>query len=1186
MTSSFAKSVTSGLALTNTMFQRVLSYFSAEMLTLRKLTRFWVLVVLLSSICQAGYLLACWHLAFHLPYNLSAGINAPKYLLGNVDPTIFLLFQWATLLIMFDTANRHERNRIVEVVNSKPIGNLEVLFGRSLAVAGIMWFLVALNVLLMQTIGYLSRFGWEFAETVQWHSVFNLLMVDGPINLIFWTSFIAFVTVILRARILVLLVGGVAMFGWYWLLIRSPYSVLTLVSPFSNDTLFVSELVPRFLSLDVTLVRISYLLLAVFFLACTACLLNRLDGFKTQRTNLILLPPSLACGIGLFVWGASELLKPFNEFEHWKSTHVEYEWVDDLDIHRISGTVHIDPPKSLETHFYITMVRSSGSSTKPLVFTLNPGMKIQELKIGGINTEYSFRNGLLEISNVDIEIGTPFELEIESRGKPKAHFAYLDGVVNYVSDTDVPVHSVKILGRDGTIFHPSYVALMPGGHWYPTPGPLHLKHRNLHRGRDFFSVELFVSLQPKTWSLVASTTATELTTTTGTYKLRSTDPVPEMGLFASRFKQATTQVGDIDFTMYLHESHKDNLVPIEGWNDIMRETAESWIEEYQYFNLPLLNKSISFVEVPRSLRTVGGGWRMDALDTLPGGLILLKEHGYPRANRQLAVKRYITSSGSGLDETAKSLVPLRMLKTYFQTGVGTDSPWTSLHKHLWVHHTSPKGEYAPILDQTINWIISSLHSRLNRQFSIYSTLQIADLTKLQFHAAREGSEDAMSSGDDMLSGWYEPRAVSFERRYIDRSSLWSHLERKSTSQKSAPYETKEDLEAMLLKSREIAATLLAVNGKEKVYQWINDIRTSYQGTTFTYAEFLNSARLNQIDYEPFLTEWITQGTLPALQVHEPFTRQIANNEHGEKQYQSTFVLRNTQPVTGYATLRVPLDETIGRSPFRTYRPIHSFSIKGNSVVRVNFVTEYVIGSFFLDPGLSYNRESLFFDIKVRDDWRDLAQQPLPTTETIDSFTSRQQIIVDDLDEGFQIDQKLPSLKPTPRFGPVAWFTEQYSEFELDAGLPTPGPYYGISKFLNIWRRENMGAGERPFGLYRQTYAVVETKTEDIPKAVFRTNLTSVGDWQLEYHYPWDWEDFFGSWGIPENGTLSLEIVQGDTKFVAPLEVRNMLHGWNEVGTYELKDKSVSVKIVYLPKTSSTWVEIYADAIRWTFKDAR
>ena len=76
MTSSFAKSVTSDLNLTNNMFQRVLSFCSAEMLTLRKLTRFWVLVVLLSSICQAGYLLA-----IGLP--LPLGLGGVLWFLGN-----------------------------------------------------------------------------------------------------------------------------------------------------------------------------------------------------------------------------------------------------------------------------------------------------------------------------------------------------------------------------------------------------------------------------------------------------------------------------------------------------------------------------------------------------------------------------------------------------------------------------------------------------------------------------------------------------------------------------------------------------------------------------------------------------------------------------------------------------------------------------------------------------------------------------------------------------------------------------------------------------------------------------------------------------------------------------------------------------------------------------------------------
>lgn len=1185
MRSNVASPATHQVYLTNNSIQRVYSYFSTEMLTLRKLSRFWVLATLLSLTCQVGYILACWYLGYHLPYNLSAGINAPKYLLGNVDPTIFLLFQWAILILMFDAANRHERNRITEVLDSKPIGNLEVLLGRTLAGAGVIWFLVVVNVALMQTIGSFSFFGWSFAETLQWHSVFNLLVVDGPINLIFWTSFLAFLTVTLRARILVVLVGGFAMFGWYWLLIRSPHSMLTLLSPFSNDTLFVSELVPRFLSPDAMLVRISYLLIAVFFLAGTAILQNRLDGLKTQRFNLRMLPISLVFGIGAFVLGIWGLMKPFNQFDRWKTVHAEHEWVDDIDILRISGRVHIDPPKSLETQFVISLVRNSGSSTKPLVFTLNPGMKVQKVEIGGVPTDYSFLDGLLEIQNVDIEIGFPIELIIDALGKPKSHFAYLDGVVNYVTDRNVPVHAVKILGRDGTIFCSSYVALMPGGHWYPTSGPLNSEHGYLQQGRDFFSVDLSVSLQPKAWRLVASTSVTERSTIPNTFTLRSQHPVPEIGLFASRFKHATTEVGGIDFSMYLHAEHADNLVPIEGWNDTMQDTAESWIAEIQDSGFPLLHPTISFVEVPRSLRTVAGGWRMNAVDTLPSGLVLLKEHGYPRANRQLAVKRYLDSSDMELNETEKLLAPIMMLKTYFQSGIGTDSPWTSLNKHLWVHYTSPAGEFAPILDQIVNWLISSMHSRLNRQFSIYSSLQIADLTKLQFVAAGLGLEEASSSGEEMMRDWYAPSAVWFERQYLERTSIWNHLEKHGTSQLPSTHRTHQYvLEALLLKSQLIASSLINANDRERVYQWINDIRTSFLGRNFTYADFIKSAKLHEITLEPFLTDWITQNELPSFRVYDQSIQRIANDAHGEAQYETTFVLQNTQPVIGYIELVAPTEETLGRSPFPNYQVIHKLTVDRNAMQKVNFLTGHSIDNFILHPGLSLNRESLYFSVDDKNISHDPSRQPSSTIEKIESLSVSHRIIVDDLDEGFQVVQELPNLERTPRFGPVAWFSNRYGEFELDAGLPISGPHFRVPKFLNVWQRDNRGLLESPFGRTRQTYAYINTNGENLPQVGFTTKLTREGEWQLDYHQPWQSQYGFRNHRIPEDDAVALEIVQGETKFEVPLKLRSMPQGWNEIGIFELEQKDVSVKIVFNPNRSSRLVEIYADAVRWTPMD--
>ena len=1140
-----------------------------------------MLAGLLTLISQVGYLLACWYLSYHLPYDPTAGINAPKYLLGNIDPTILLFFQWATLLVLFDAVHRHERNRITEVLDTKPSSNLEAFTGRTIAVAGIIWAVVVLNIFIMQLIGSFSIFGWHYAESLQWHSVVNLILIDGPVNLMFWISFLVLLGVILRTRILVLLIGGSAMFGWYWLLIRSPYSLLSLFSPSSNDTIFVSELVPRLLSVDAALVRISCVLFAAFFLVSAALLRNRLDGISHHRVNLGLLPTCFALALATCLVGVWGVLTPFKEYDRWKTVHTAYEWVDDIDIQRISGEVHIDPNKTLATQFVINLVRQSGARRQPLVFTLNPGMKIQSVAVGGALAEHNFDNGLLEIRNVNIEIGVPFDLAINARGKPLPNFAYFDSVVNYLTDRDVPAHSVKLFGRDGTIFHSSYVGLMPGAHWYPTPGPVNAESGYVLQGRDFFAVDLTVSVKPKNWSLVASTSFLEKLAAPNTYSVRSSDPVPEIGLFASRFKRATIEIGGIQFSMNLHAKHSENLSPITDWNDTMLETAEGWIEEYQHIGLPTLNSEIHFVEVPRSLRTVGGGWRMDAVNTLPG-LVLLKEHGYPRAKRQLAVERYLKPSALELDETAELLAPLRLLNFYFQRGNGTDVPWTDLNKHLWVHHTSPAGEYAPILDQIVNWIIATHNPRLNRQFSIYSTMHISNLTMLQFIAGAEGFADAVSVDEGILSAWYLPTAARIEQNYFDRSSIWSHIENSGKTIVHSTNGHQKHFEALLLKSREIASALLKANSRKRVYQWINEVRTQYQGRQFTYNDFIKSAQAHEIDYEPFLTDWITKGTLPAFLVHEPNIRQIANNEHGEVQYQTTFVLQNTQPVMGFVRVRVPSEQTVGRFPSRTYSTAHSLRVEGNSILRVNVQTHYRISSLTLDLGLSLNREQRYVDVVELANKYDPNLQPSPITEVIEAIDQDNSIIVDDLDKGFQVHQQLPSLKSTPRFGPVAWFSYLHGKIELDAGLPIDSPQIWSQRFSNIWHRASfLGFNSMPFGRYRQTAAIVRTQDQAPPEVAFTTKLTRDGDWRLDYHYPWDMGDEFGTWWMPEDDSVSLEIVQGEKNHEAPLRVRTMFYGWNKIGTYNLKSEDVSVNILYRPKPKSESVRIYADAIRWT-----
>ena len=1169
---------------TNTTLSRVISISLMEFRILRRLPRAWMLAVLLTLTMQVCYILACWYLAYHLPYDPTAGINAPKYLLGNVDPTIFLFFNWALLLVQFDLIQRHHRSRIAEVIDAVPVTNIEVLLGRVVTVAGSLWALVVVNILVMQFLGYFSSFGWNFAETLQWHSVLNLLIIDGPVNLVFWSSFLFLLSVLIRNRLIVLLVGAATMFAWYWLVIRSPYSLLALTSPSTNDTLLISEITPSLLSLSTLSVRISFVLFAAFFLACAAFLQNRLDGTNPKRLNLGLLPISLAVGVGAFSFGAWGLTFPFTQFEHWRDAHAQQERVDDIDVLFLGGTINIDPHKSLDAKFVMRLVRNSGRRTQPLNFTLNPGLEIQRIAVDGAPMEHEFENGLLNIPNVIVEIGNPIELVIEVRGRPKSNFAYLDSVVNYLTSPEIPAHLAKLLGKDGTIYSTSYVALMPGAYWYPTPGAVNTTYPDSQPSRDFFEVDLTVSLNRKDWSLVATAPLAEFPEMPNTYLIQSSSAIPELGIFASRFKHASIEVGGIDFSMFLHAKHADNLHPITDWNDTLRERAVSWIEECRHVGLGLPHTSMTFVEIPRSLRTVGGGWRMDSVDTLPNGVVLLKEHGYPRANLKLALTRYVKrvhSWGSDFEETAK-LAPLRLLILYFDKGIGTDAPRTSLHKHFWMHHTAPIGEYAPALDQVVNWLLVSLPSELSRpkrQFSIYSTTRVSDFTMLNFDASRRGLNDVRSN-PNIVHRRYESDVNSAERTFIDRSSIWSQIERLGFTRTPTTEGAQKTLEVLLLKSREIAAILLDVNGHEKTFRWINDVRKQYHGRHFTYFDFINSAKENEIVYEPFLTDWITKNTIPAFLVHEPSIRQISNDERGDARYQTSFVLENTQPVGGYVELTIPTMESAQWSLPTDFEMVDFIHIEGNSALSVKFITAYSIGGFKIKPGLSFNRDELYYDVTDQGDSSDSGHPQSPFTEVVDTSPSSRSIVVDDLDEGFLVNQISPRLARSRRFGPLAWINSQTAEIELDQNLPIQ-PRNNLSRPLpNFWQRRTQSLMEMPFGKYRQSFAFVWAEKE-VPIVEFKTSLTAVGKWQLDYHYPWfaptEW---MRESEIPEKDTLLLVISQNEKTFETPLDIQSMSYGWNKVDSFELNTDSVSTKIVYRPKSLSPPVRIYADAIRW------
>ena len=1163
------------------MTARLYAYARLEFRSVRRLFRFWLIALLLTILVQATYAFSCIYLGYIAPYDPTLGAAAPKYLLGTIDPTYFLIFQWATLLLVFDVAHRHKKERIAEVLDKSPTTNFECFTARAIGIATLVWFVVAFNILVLQLVGSFSTFGWAYVEPLQWHSVLNFLLFDVPVNLLFWTSCIVLLEVVLRLRILIVAVSALLMFGWFWLLIKAPHSHLPILSPSSNDTLFISEIQPVMLSIGQLLIRVAYVLVAGFFLGLAALISSRSEETKTQSSYQWMVPSLLVLACVVYAGGTWGLLSPYSTIEQWKQKHSEYTWVNHMDIQSITGTVEINPSRLLRTDLVLDFLMTSVRTTNKLVLSLNPGMKIDTVEVNTRTASYDFSNGLLEVhSQSPIEPNEPASLRVVAYGKPNPDFAYIDSSIDYRTSTEYPVNLTRLLGTEGSVYNSKFVALMPGVCWYPRPDTNYKTYEYIQTGRDFFDVSLEVQLKPRNWQLVSSGAFEQQKNTSNSYHVHATDAVAEIGLFASHFEHASVVVGGVEISAYLHRKHRENLTPLDDWSSEVRDEANSWIEQFEENGLPIAQTTINILEVPRSLRTVGGGWRMDAVDTLPG-LVLVKEHGYPRAKFGLAVKQYENSIfyARDDDEETRKVIPIKLLSKFLETGKGPDSPWMSLYKHHWEHCTAPNGEHAVVIDEVVAALITSLYPNLNKSFSVYSTAQISNLASLDMLGATDGPYQARARS----RVWYEDHLARLESSWTRRPSVWQNLERSGLANLPSEYGHEHDLELVILKSREIAMSLLSVNKPKVVYSWLNSLREEYRGQNFTYEQFIESAEENDILYHPFLTDWITGDTLPAYVVHQHRIEQVSNDERGDARYQVSVTVQNTQQVAGQITLLVPTKETAdwNFSNYR-YRSAGSGVIPGNTTKQFNIQLSYPVNGIGINPGLSLNRENFYFNLEDEELTSNPNLNPGPFEEVVANVIRTPELIVDNLDAGFSVDQDLRSLSSSSSFGPTSWIGAFSSLSDNYDGLPfRVVGWYQVPESSNTWRIWTGGAEAAPYGKYRQTTAYISA-TARIPEAWFNTELPDAGTWELEYFDPWTLYNEVPRWSSKEN--ISLKISQGDTSFNVPLDQEVLEYGWNTMGRFELAVGEVRVAILFKPSKNKSEFTIFADAIRWTVAD--
>ncbi len=1134
---------------------RLLTVVLAEMRYARRRVRFWVLSLLLSLFSLAGYAVACAFALYTSVSSPSLGSTTPFYLLGTIDPVFFVAFQTATVFLAFDIANQRSVDRIAEVLDSKPVSNVEYLLGRVIGITFLVWLIVALNVLAMHSIGLISSvFGLGISEPFQLASLLNLLLLDAPVTLVFWCSLVVFLSVLLRVRVLV---GGCALVMivvWFIFTTNATYSLLPIVSPSSNSSLFISEIVMEYPSWPTLITRLASLAGALLFLALGSWYFARFDGTSLLKNATFVTISAILSISSIFIAFLYTIGQQW-ELDKWTRALAQTTSSSSIDLERISGNVTVIPGKKLEIDLSLT-ISAAGARSDSFTFVFNPGMVVRNLEVDGKAAGFSFRNGILElIGEEPFGKSSNIVVRVVAAGVPNPRFAYIEAAADYLDKPDVSARVPALVGTDASVFSANYVALMPGSHWYPVPVRASSERIGSRDPKDFFELDLTVEVVGKQWQLVGLGGESEHSGTSTLARMSPTCSINEIGILAADFRSSSIEINDTRFELFLHKKHAANLQLPDFDAAVLEDQARDLLRIFKKSGLGFPCDSLDLVEVPSQLRTVGGGWRMESKSFLPG-VVLLKEHGYPRVNLKPTFELY--KKRLAVEEDLHPGL-LALVMHYFDAGVGTDNPWMSIPGLMWTGVTSASGKNSEVLDQVAMALISSTSNVPFEFFSIYSTRHIADETTVNPSRARYGLW--LSTRPRNRDG--RPYGIwSIEEVYGTRDSVWDHLEHSSLTKVSSELTNQERLELLLLKSNLIAQGILAANESERVFAWLASVRTKFEGRTYTYNDFISTAHEHEVTVDPFLTDWLHVSDLPGYKTSLGFIRTIASGEPGST-YETLVNVKNTQPVAGFVQIRY---DNRYPTPGHTQTPF--VRVDAHSSKRISLVSTHILSEVEVVPaGLSLNRR--VFAVPVIDDSgsETLHEGASPVVE--DTNWSPQEIgyVVDDLDPGFQVLQNQPNINNTVSIGPLAWFSASRLDTSMDNGLPRQTDFDIVMS--GVWKRENL---EDAYGEFRKTQATVSFRSS-FPPVRFSIEIPESDTWDLEYHVPIPWK---GNWYIDQR--YLFEISDRVKSHSAELDADEWVRGWNKIGTFELNSGEVHVDLIGTARQGPG--SAYADAIRW------
>lgn len=508
-------------------------------------------------------------------------------LILNVAQAIIAVF------LASDFLKRDKKLDTTEVIYMRSMTNGEYVIGKTWGNLQVFLVLNVLVVILALIFNLLAK-----GASISWESyVFYLVAISIPtLIFIMGLSFLLMSVIRNQAITFVVILGyiGVTLF-----LLQAKFYYFFDYMAF-NIPMLNSDIV-GFGNLETILThRGIYLFLGLGFIFATIFLLKRLP--QSETTTLLSLVFSI-----LFIGGGGFLAyKHINTFKTKENFRAEAIALNNKYVEvklpaTLSQSISItQKPQSIDAISVMTLKNETNEPIRQLIFSLNDGLQIVNLKLNGSETPFLREKHLLIISDkVNLNPGDEVKAEFTYAGNINEALCYLDIEEKVIQEK----YGKFVLNVDKryAFITPGYMLLTPEANWYPKTGVTYSTENVGWYQPQFINFNLDVKVAD---GLKAISQGEIKEITAGHFNFENEHALTQITLAVGNYKQKTLKGKNTVFGVWYLDGHDFFSGSFKEINDTISNVVSERFEDFKRgYKLNYASEQLSLVEVPAQFKT-------------------------------------------------------------------------------------------------------------------------------------------------------------------------------------------------------------------------------------------------------------------------------------------------------------------------------------------------------------------------------------------------------------------------------------------------------------------------------------------------------------------------------------------------------------------------------------------------------